>query len=68
MTKPSVGDKVSWKTQHGETEGKVSKKVTSDTKVSKMKVKADKENPKLIVKSEKTGKEAAHKPESLKKK
>lgn len=68
MTKPKSGDKVAWNTQHGETEGTVKKQVTKDAKVQGRTVKADKDNPKLVVESDKTGKQAAHKPDALHKK
>lgn len=63
--KPS--DKVSWNTSQGETHGEVVKKQTTPTKIKTHKVAASKENPEYIVKSDKTGAEAAHKAEALKK-
>ena len=41
------------------------KKLTSPTEIKGHGVKASKENPEYLVKSDKTGAEAAHKPESL---
>jgi len=68
MTKTlKAGDKVSWNTSQGETHGKVVKKQTSPTKIKTHKVAASKDNPEYIVKSDKTGAEAAHKAEALKK-
>jgi hypothetical protein len=61
------GDRVQWNTSQGETEGVVEKKLTAPTKIKRHTVKASKENPEYLVKSDKTGKEAAHKPESLEK-
>lgn len=61
------GDHVSWGTPQGKTEGKVVRKQTSDTQIKGHKVKTSKEDPQYIVKSEKSGKEAAHKPGELKK-
>jgi hypothetical protein len=61
------GDEVSWHTSQGKTEGKVEKKVTSPTKIKNHRVAASPDNPEYIVKSEKSGKEAAHKPEELEK-
>jgi hypothetical protein len=61
------GDKVTWETSQGKTKGKVVKKQTSDTSIGGHKVKASKEDPQIIVESEKSGKRAAHKPKSLKK-
>ncbi len=69
MTKlPNKGDAVKWGTSGGETEGTVEKVVTSTTKVKGHTAKATKEEPQVLVKSAKSGKEAVHKPEELKKK
>jgi hypothetical protein len=62
-----AGDKVEWDSSGGHSVGKVVKKVTSPTQIKGHKVAASKDNPEYIVKSDKSGKEAAHKPESLKK-
>lgn len=62
-----AGDKVKWGTSQGETHGTVEKKVTSTTKVKGHVAKATKETPQFLVKSAKSGKEAVHKPEELKK-
>jgi hypothetical protein len=61
------GDKVEWETSQGTTTGEVKKKLTSPTDIKGHHVAASKENPEYLVESDKTGKEAAHKPESLKK-
>jgi hypothetical protein len=61
------GDHVEWDTSQGETQGRVEKKLTEPTKIKSHEVKASKENPEYLVKSDKTGAEAAHKPEALKK-
>jgi hypothetical protein len=61
------GDHVEWKTSQGKTQGKVEKKLTEPTDIKGHHVAASKENPEYLVKSDKSGKEAAHKPESLKK-
>jgi hypothetical protein len=60
------GDKVEWNTPQGKTRGRVVKKVTRETHVKGHKVAASPDNPEILVKSDKSGKEAAHKPESLK--
>jgi hypothetical protein len=59
------GDKVTWKTSQGETEGKIVKKQTSATKIKGHEVKASTSNPEFIVESAKSGKKAAHKPSGL---
>ena len=65
---PKKGDHVSWGTSQGKTEGTVEKIVTSTTKVKSHVAKATKDDPEVLVKSSKSGKEAVHKPEELKKK
>ena len=61
------GDSVEWNTPQGKTSGAVKKKLTSTRKIKSREVKASADNPEYLVKSDKTGKEAAHKPTSLKK-
>lgn len=59
------GEKVEWRS-HGQTvEGTVQKKITEDTEAAGRAVRADKDDPQYLVESDKTGKEAVHKPESL---
>ena len=62
-----AGDKVAWDSSGGHSVGKVVKKVTSPMKIKDHKVAASKDNPEFIVKSDKSGKIAAHKPDALKK-
>ncbi len=64
---PKKGDKVSWTSLQGETHGTVEKVVTSTTKVKGHTAKATKDDPQVLVKSDKSGKEAVHKPEEVKK-
>jgi hypothetical protein len=59
------GDRVKWKPPQGETFGKVKKKLTTTTKVGGQKVSASDDHPRYLIESEKSGKEAAHKPDSL---
>jgi len=63
-----AGDKVEWETPQGKTSGAVKKKLTAPTDIKGHHVAASKDNPEFLVESDKTGAEAAHKPESLKKK
>lgn len=63
----SKGDKVAWDSSGGHSVGKVVKKVTSPAKIKGHEVAASPDNPEHIVKSDKSGKEAAHKPDALKK-
>ncbi len=62
------GDKVAWDTSQGETQGTVEKSLTSPMEIKGHHVAASKDNPEILVKSDKSGKEAAHKPEELRKK
>lgn len=61
------GDQVEWKTSQGKTTGKVKKKLTSPTDIKEHHVAASEDNPEYLVESDKSGKEAAHKPDALKK-
>ena len=62
-----AGDTVEWDHSQGTTEGKVVRKLTSPTRIKSHKVAASKDNPEYLVKSAKTGAEAAHKPSELRK-
>jgi Hypervirulence associated proteins TUDOR domain len=67
------GDRVEWGTPQGKTTGKVKRKVTGEERVGNKgqrgtKVKGSKDDPRYVVESEKSGKQAAHKPDSLKRK
>jgi hypothetical protein len=64
---PKKGDKVAWSSSQGETHGTVEKIVTEPTKIKGYTAKASKEHPEILVRSDKTGAEAVHKPGSLKK-
>jgi hypothetical protein len=61
------GDKVEWNTPQGKTRGTVKKKLTLDTEVGGQKITASVNDPRYLVESEKSGKEAAHKPDALSK-
>ena len=61
------GDEVSWESHGGEAEGKVEKKITEDTHAAGRKVRASQADPQYLVKSDKSGGEAVHKPGALKK-
>lgn len=61
------GDHVRWGTSGGETSGEVVKKETGTAKAGGHTAKASKEDPQYRVKSDKSGKEAVHRPEELKK-
>jgi plastocyanin len=61
------GDAVRWNTSQGETHGTVEKKVTGTARVKGHVAKATPESPQYKVRSAKSGKEAIHKPDELKK-
>ncbi|WP_026734179.1 DUF2945 domain-containing protein [Fischerella sp. PCC 9605] len=61
------GDKVKWNTSQGETTGEIKKKLTSPTEIKGHYVSASKDNPEYLVESDKSGKQAAHKPDTLEK-
>ena len=63
----STGEHVSWKSHGGTAEGVVEKKITDDTEEAGRTVRASKDDPQYLVKSEKSGGEAVHKPSALKK-
>jgi hypothetical protein len=58
------GDAVTWKSHGGTAHGKVVKKQTSDTKIKDHPVRASKDDPQYIVRSDNGGK-AAHKRAAL---
>jgi len=61
------GDKVSWQSHGNTVKGTVEEKITSDTEAAGRTVRADSDDPQYRVRSDKSGKDAVHKPESLKK-
>ena len=61
------GDQVEWNTPQGKTTGKVKKKLTSPKKIKGHVAKASRKNPQYLVQSEKSGKEAAHNSDELRK-
>lgn len=61
------GDKVAW-SSHGTTvSGEVKKKITTRTKAAGRTVDASKDEPQYEVESDKSGRRAVHKPQSLRK-
>jgi hypothetical protein len=59
------GDAVAWDTSQGETHGTVERKLTAPTDIKGHHVAASPENPEYLVRSDKTGAEAAHRPSAL---
>jgi hypothetical protein len=64
-SEPKPGDNVAWASSQGEVSGTVEKKLTRPTRIKSHKVKASPENPEYLVRSDKTGAEAAHKADAL---
>jgi hypothetical protein len=65
MAEFKKGDKVEWNSHGSKAVGTVEKKITSETEAGGRKVKASKEEPQYLVKSEKSGGTAVHKPDAL---
>ena len=61
------GDRVEWNTPQDKTRGTVKQRLTFETEVRGQKVRASEDDPRYLVESEKSGKEAAHKPDALRK-
>jgi hypothetical protein len=66
MTTFRKGDKVSWSSHGSTTTGVVEKKITTETEAGGRHVVASKDEPQYLVKSDKSGGEAVHKPGALK--
>ena len=62
-----VGDHVEWNSEAGRVRGTIKKKVTSATKFKTYTVRASKEEPQYLIKSDKTDHMAMHKGAALKK-
>jgi N-methylhydantoinase B/oxoprolinase/acetone carboxylase alpha subunit len=60
------GDKVRWSSSGGGSVGKVEKRLTRTTQIKGHTAKPTKDNPEYLVRSDKSGKVAAHKPSELK--
>ena len=60
-----VGDRVSWGTPQGRTQGRVVERKTSDFQLAKQQWRASEDEPMFVVESEKTGSRAAHEPSAL---
>jgi hypothetical protein len=60
------GDRVSWQSPGGTAVGTVERKLTEDTEAGGRSVRASKDEPQYLVRSEKSGGTAVHKPSALK--
>ncbi|HEX2315298.1 MAG TPA: DUF2945 domain-containing protein [Thermomonospora sp.] len=56
---------MSWRSHGSKAEGTVRKKITSDTEAAGRKVRASKDDPQYLVRSDKSGGEAVHRPSAL---
>jgi Hypervirulence associated proteins TUDOR domain len=61
------GDKVEWNSHGSKAVGRVERKITSDTEAGGRKVKASQDEPQYLVRSDKSGGDAVHKPGALRK-
>jgi hypothetical protein len=61
------GDKVEWHSHGSKAVGVIESKVVSDAELAGRVVRATKDDPQYLVKSEKSGGEAVHKPGALRK-
>jgi hypothetical protein len=68
MAEFTEGDHVTWKSHGGTAEGEVLEKITKDTEAAGRTVRASQDDPQYRVRSEKSGGDAVHRPEALKKK
>jgi hypothetical protein len=59
------GDHVTWKSHGSTTEGTVEREITSDTKASGRQVRASEDEPQYVVKSDRSGRTAVHRPSAL---
>ena len=59
------GDKVEWNSHGGKVVGTVERKITSDTEAAG-RMRASQDEPQYLVRSEKSGGTAVHKPDALK--
>ena len=59
------GDQVEWRSHGTTVAGKVEKKITQDTEAAGRTVRASDHDPQYLVTSDKTGREAVHKPSAL---
>jgi hypothetical protein len=66
MTKTfKKGDRVRWDAGNQSSEGTVEEVITSDTEAGGRTVRASKDEPQYLVRSEKSGRTAVHKPDAI---
>lgn len=59
------GDRVRWEAGNQSSVGTVERKLTADTQAGGRKVKASKDKPQYLVRSEKSGRTAVHHPDKM---
>jgi DUF2945 family protein len=59
------GDRVEWNFGRGKAVGVVLRKLTARTTVGRQTVAASKDDPRYLVRTDRSGKQAAHRPEAL---
>jgi hypothetical protein len=59
------GQEVEWSSHGSTTQGKIEEEITSDTEAAGRKVKASPDDPQYRVRSNKSGRDAVHKPSAL---
>ncbi|QFZ18095.1 hypervirulence associated TUDOR domain-containing protein [Saccharothrix syringae] len=59
------GQEVEWSSHGSTTRGEVQEKITSDTEAAGRKVRASEDDPQYRVRSDKSGRDAVHKPSAL---
>jgi Hypervirulence associated proteins TUDOR domain len=65
VTEFKKGDRVRWSSHGGEAVGTVERKITADTEAGGRTVRASQNEPQYLVRSEKSGGTAVHKPSAL---
>jgi hypothetical protein len=60
-----AGDRVAWRSSGGGSVGRVERELTAPGKIKGHEVAASENNPEFLVRSDKSGKVAAHKPSAL---
>ncbi|MEU3164654.1 DUF2945 domain-containing protein [Streptosporangium sp. NPDC006930] len=63
-----VGDEVTWESHGSSTSGRVEKKITERTEEAGRTVDTSADDPQYLVRSDKSGKTAVHKPSALRRK
>jgi hypothetical protein len=65
MTEFRKGDHVTWRSHGSTAEGVVVEEITEDTHAAGRTVRASEDDPQYRVRSDKSGRDAVHKPEAL---